>query len=451
VHAAAALSEHPLATHALGECVGQLMESGGTHPGLLVVTSTAAYQGALEDIVDAARRLLSPSVLVGSSAIGVLAGGREVEEHAGLAMFAWWGGSGGADSIDPVRLARPVRLERRDLTRGVPGPGELHPADAAPTAPPATGPASVLGGLAGAAGTLVLFADPFTCEPDDLLAALGECAPDVAVVGGFVGAARHRGGNRLLLDGQQFADGAVGVLLDPSVPVTTVVSHGTRSIGQPMTVTAAERRVVRELAGRSAFGRLRAAIEDCQPDDQLLAAQGVLLGRIHDDHRGASDSSRPYSRASGRSAPDSRASGRSAPGRGAPDSSDTGLEHDLTMTSVLGADHDVGALAIAEEIPVGATVQFHVRGSSPAHEDLLARLAAVAPEEPRGAGPDGALVFTSAARGAAFFGNPDHDAATVAEHLASGAVAGAFCSGELAPVGGRNTAHSSSAVVLLLG
>ena len=88
MHAAAALSEHPLATHALGECVGQLMESGGTHPDVLVVTCTAAYQGALEDIVAAARQLLSPSVLVGSSAVGVLAGGREVEEHAGLAMFA---------------------------------------------------------------------------------------------------------------------------------------------------------------------------------------------------------------------------------------------------------------------------------------------------------------------------------------------------------------------------
>ena len=63
------------------------------------------------------------------------------------------------------------------------------------------------------------------------------------MVGGVVGAARHRGGNRLLLDGEQFTDGAVGVLLDPSVPVTTLVSHGTRSIGQPMTVTSAERGV----------------------------------------------------------------------------------------------------------------------------------------------------------------------------------------------------------------
>ena len=68
-----------------------------------------------------------------------------------------------------------------------------------------------------------------------------------------------------------------------------------------------------------------------------------------------------------------------------------------------------------------------------------------------GSVPAGALVFTSAARGAAFFGEPDHDAATIAEHLPSAAVAGAFCSGELAPVGGRNAAHSSSAVVVLLG
>ncbi len=404
MHAAAALSEHPLATHALGECVGQLMETGGTHPDVLVVTCTPAYQGALDDIVAAARRLLSPTVLFGSSAAGVLAGGREVEDHAGLAMFALWGDR--AAGADPVPLARPVRLEGRDLTTP--------------------------GGLAGAAGTLVLLADPFTCDPDELLSALDEDAPDVAVVGGVVGAARHRGGNRLLLDGEQFMDGAVGVLLDPTVPVTALVSHGTRSVGQPMTVTAAERRMVRELAGRPAFERLRAAVEACSPDDQLLAADGVLLGRVHDDH--------------------------------------VGPEPEMTVTRVLGVDHDAGALAIADEVPVGATVRFQIRGRVPAHDDLIARLAAavagadrpivpapasVACGSPSAAarrpGPVGALVFTSAARGAAFFGEPDHDAATVAEHLASGAVAGAFCSGELGPVGRDNAAHSSSAVVVLLG
>ena len=409
------------------------MESGATHPDLLVVTCTAAYQGALEDIVAAARQLLSPSVLVGSSAVGVLAGGREVEEHAGLAMFAWWSGAESAGSADPERPARSVRLEPRDLTLVGPTPGELHPAEAAPASGPTSGPADAApaswpanrpGGLDGAAGTLVLLADPFTCQPDELLAALKVHAPELAVVGGFVGAARHRGGNRLLLDGEQFANGAVGVLLDPSVPVTTLVSHGTRSIGRPMTVTAAERRVVRGLAGRPAFERLRAAIDACPPDDQLLAAQGVLLAWVHDGHRSAS--------------------GRS----------DAGPEHEVTMTSVLGADHEVGALVIAEEIPVGAAVQFHVRGPSAAHEDLLAHLAAAGPATTGaacGRGSAGALVFTSAARGAAFFGHPDHDAATVAEHLASGAVAGAFCSGELAPVGGRNAAHSASAVVLMLG
>ncbi len=405
MHAAAALSEHPLATHALGECVGQLMETGGTHPDLLVLACTAPYQGALEDIVGAARQLLSPSVLVGSGAVGVLAGRREVDAHAGLAMFAWWCGGPATAGSASAPLVRGVRLGRDDVrVLDASGPG--------------------LTALAGAAGTLVLFADEFSWDPTDLLASLHAHAPGVKVVGGFVGAARHRGGNRLVLDGEQFDDGAVGVLLDPSVPVSTVLTHGTRPIGQPMTVTSAERRMVRELAGLPAVQRLHEAVALCSPEDQVLATQGALLGWIrHEDGVGASP-------------------------------------EEVTMTSVVGADKVNGALAVTGEVPVGATVRFHVRGPTPAHEDLVARLVATGPTRGGAAGVGdgrgvvpvpGALVFTSASRGSTFFADPDHEASTVSEHVAPGAVAGVFCSSELAPVAGRNAAHVASAVVLLLG
>ena len=366
---AAALSEHPLATHALGECVGHLLDMGGDAPDVLVVMATGQHVGALDDIVAAARQLLAPTVMCGATAASVLAGAREVEEHPALSMFAIWGAPG---------AARPVRLERDDAAQ-----------------------------LRGAAGTLVLFADPFTCDPEELLSAVGAVAPDLVVVGGMASAARHRGGNRLVLDGAQFVDGAVGVLLDESVPTQVVVSQGCRAVGDPMTVTAAERTVVRELAGRPALERLTETVERLGPEDRVLAATGLQLGRVVQEQRD-----------------------EFGPG-------------DFLVRGVLGADHGIGAVAVADEVPPGTTVQFHVRDATTAHEDLVGSLS--------GLRARGALVFTCTGRGARLFGIPDHDATTVADTLDLTSVAGMFCAGELGPVGGANFVHTLSASVLLVG
>lgn len=369
MRAGAALSEHPLASQALGECVGRLLEVGGTSPDLLVVLSTAAHLGAMEDVVAAARTLLSPGLVVGAGAPSVLAGGIEVEEHAALAMLALWDAGG---------TCRPVRVDDRGV-----------------------------GHLAGSSGTLVLFADPFSTDAPSLLAGLDEVAPGLVVTGGLVAAARHRGGNLLLLDAEQHRDGAVGVLLDPSVPARVLVSQGCRPVGEPMTVTAAEHRVVRELAGRPALERWREVAAGLDPVDQQLAAGGLLLGRVMDLHGGDFSSV------------------------------------DVLVRTVLGADRDLGALAVDDEVPVGATVQFQVRDAASARrdlEDVLADQRAI-----------GALVATCTSRGSRLFGAPDVDAAAVADALDPSPVAGMFCAGQFGPVGRRGAVHAGAVATLLLG
>ena len=74
-------------------------------------------------------------------------------------------------------------------------------------------------------------------------------------------------------------------------------------------------------------------------------------------------------------------------------------------------------------------MQFQVRDADVGRRGPAALLA--------GRDGDGALVFTCNGRGMRLFGEPDHDAAVVAEHVGGGAVAGMFCAGELGPVGGR--------------
>jgi small ligand-binding sensory domain FIST len=116
---------------------------------------------------------------------------------------------------------------------------------------------------------------------------------------------------------------------------------------------------------------------------------------------------------------------------------------DFLVRNLFGVDQARGALAVGDQLEVGQTVQFHVRDAQAADEDLRALLA---PET-----ADAALVFTCNGRGLRFFGEPDHDASVVDDLLGTLPVAGAFCAGEIGPIGGRNFLHGYTASVALFG
>ena len=101
MRAAAALSEHPLAAHAVGELAGSLLESLNGDPiDLLVMFVERSHTGAIEDAVNAMHELLAPKVLIGATAGGVLA--RDVEVENRHSMVAW-----AASGIN----ASPIRVE----------------------------------------------------------------------------------------------------------------------------------------------------------------------------------------------------------------------------------------------------------------------------------------------------------------------------------------------------
>ncbi|MGI8662645.1 MAG: FIST signal transduction protein [Acidimicrobiales bacterium] len=374
---AAALSEHPLATHAVGELIGHVLEVAGPAPDLAILFVTAAHTGSLEDIAGTVRKLLQPTTLLAVTAVSVLGGGREVEAQP--AMSLWAGNVGGVPT--------PVRLEARE------GAG-------------AEG--LTVTGLPPSAGegirTMVLLADPFRLPVDAFIDALAATHPQLQVVGGIASAARGPGGNRLVLDGHTYTDGAVGVLLPPAATVATVVSQGCRPVGEPMIVTRAEGQVVYELAGQPALERLLALIEGLSPDDRALAQVGLHVGRVIDERKAS------FTRG------------------------------DFLIRNLIGGDRSIGAIAVGDEVPVGATLQFHVRDADSADQDLRALLAAHK--------ASGALVFTCNGRGMHLFGRADHDAELVADRVGP-AVAGMFCAGEIGPIGARSFLHGFTASVLL--
>jgi small ligand-binding sensory domain FIST len=256
-----------------------------------------------------------------------------------------------------------------------------------------------------ARGTLLMIADPFTFPVADFLDLCNARVPGLTVVGGMASAGMRPGTNRLALGDRVLREGAVALLCSYDVPRQAVVSQGCRPIGKPLTVTRAERNLVYELAGQPAMARLSELVQSASEEERDLMREGLQLGLVVDEHK------LDFSRG------------------------------DFLVRNVLGAERATGALAIGDGVEVGSTVQFQVRDADSADEDLRCLLGEV-----RG---DGALLFTCNGRGRRFFSEPNHDAATITELLGTVPLAGAFCAGEIGPVGGRNFLHGFTASVVV--
>jgi small ligand-binding sensory domain FIST len=314
---ASALSEHPDAAEATGEVIGTVLERLGTEPDVAAVFASPQHLDAFGDMVAAINRMLRPGVLVGTTAVAVLGGAREVEDAPALGL---WAG----------RLAAPPRAVSLQATRTAAGialqglsASTFEPGDA-----------------------LVLLADPFSLPVDaiiDALAALELPGSDdtvsIPVVGGMASAATAPGGNRLVLDDEVMASGGVGFVLPGGVATSAVVSQGCRPIGDPMIVTRAEGNLVMEIAGRPALDRLDDLVHAADDEERSLLASGLQIGIAIDEHRATFE-------------------------RG-----------DFLIRGVVGADRRRRALAVGDHVDVGTTVQFQVRDAVAADEDLRAMLA----------------------------------------------------------------------------
>jgi small ligand-binding sensory domain FIST len=321
----------------------------------------------VEDAAAALRDELAPRRLVGCVAQGVLGRSRELEEGPGAAV---WAGSLPGAEIETFHA--------------------LDPSD--------------LVGL-GADSLALLLVDPFTFPLAEALAELNEHGAPHVVGGIAVGTADSRA-QALIVDDEVYDGGAAGAAIS-GVPVRAVVSQGCAPFGREAVITRAEDNLVYELAGERALDRLRAEIVALPPEQQRLAAQGVLAGLVIDENRAE------YERG------------------------------DFLMRGILGADESAGAIAIGERVRVGQTLRFHFRDAASADDDLRQALTG----ELEGRKAAGALLFTCNGRGTHMFAESDHDARTVSDLLGSPGVAGFFCGGEIGPVGGRLFLHGFTATL----
>lgn len=376
------LSQHSDPGMATGEIVGRVLDTLGVQPDVAMLFTSGEHIANTDDIAAAVVELLNPGAFIGTTACSIAAGEREIEEQT--AAVLWVGSLGGSNAP----RARAVRL------RGVPDPAAD---DEALTA--ALDKVHAVGDL-----SMVVLADPYSYPVDAALGRWAELWPDVRVLGGLSSGALMAGGNRIVVDGSVHRSGAAALIVGGSATVTHLVSQGCRPIGQPYIITEAEGNVVRSLGGKPPFERLQQMFSKLDPADQRLVQRGLHVGRVTDERKIDFE-------------------------RG-----------DFLIRGVLGADRSSGAMAIGDEAPIGATVQFHVRDADTADEDLHMTLDS--------AQADGALLFTCNGRGTHLFETAHHDASVLAEHTSAEA-AGMFCAGEIGPVGARSYVHGFTASMAL--
>jgi small ligand-binding sensory domain FIST len=354
---------------------------------LAVVFASGHHLGMAKWLLSEVHERLEPRALIGCGAGGTVAGGHELEETPGIAI--WAASLPGAEletmHLTAERDAQGFRLLGLPVSLSEPANADEP----------------------GGHESLIALCDPFSFPAEELLAAVDRSRPQVPVLGGLASAS-FAGGAVLLRDGEVHSHGAVAVRLR-GVQVLPCVSQGAGPVGPEMTITSAEANVIGQLAGKPAMERLGEVISALPEHERELAAAGVLVGLVIDENRPE------YERG------------------------------DFLVRPIIGADRESGAIAIGEPVRVGQTVRLQVRDAASADEDL--REALRAQSQALGSdGAAGALLFTCNGRGSHMFDVPDHDAAAIEDSLGV-PTAGFFCAGEIGPVGGRNFLHGFTATM----
>ncbi len=256
-------------------------------------------------------------------------------------------------------------------------------------------------------GCLLILPDAMSLDPHGLLRALADGLGPVPVLGGVAA-----GSPVFELYAADVATRALPALAVSGARPVVGVAQGCQPIGEPYVVTGGEGNVVRAIAGRRPLEVLREALRAVPDLERRVRQAGVFAGLAINPAKS------PLERG------------------------------DFLLRNLAGVDRETGALAVAEAVRIGQTIQFHIRDAQAAREDLEAMLDRVQVAL-AGRRPAFGLYFNCAGRGQGLYGVPGHDVTAIRRRLGDWPLAGFFGNGEFAPVGGRNFFHNYTGVLAL--
>jgi small ligand-binding sensory domain FIST len=374
---------------ALDAALQALARSEGDRADLALVFTTSDAYPRGHELLHVIRRVTGARAVVGCSGVGVLTDRKEVEPHAEPAQART------AVAVLVIRgeevAATPFFLENQE------GRGSEAGLEVAET----------IGPTVAEGGCLLILPDPVGLQPRLLLDGLHEALGFLPILGGVAAGTPFFE----IFNTDVATGGLVGVAVSGVEPLIGV-AQGCQPIGLPYVITRAEGNVVYEIGSRPALAVLKEAILSLDDPEARVRRAGIFAGIAMDPAKSPLD-------------------------RG-----------DFLVRNLAGVDQQSGAVAVAEPVRVGQTLQFQIRDAQSAREDLEATLEGL---EKRLAGrkPAFGCYFNCAGRGQGLFGVPDHDVSLITKHLGEFPLAGFFGNGEFAPIGRKNFFHNYTGALVV--
>lgn len=352
---------------------------------LAIVFASHHHGPEFDDVLSAIHGGLSARNLIGCTGESIIGPDREIEQAPALAVWV---------ACMPGVKILPFCIDQNDLESFASADEWQDRLGVSPEDDP----------------SFVVLPEPYSIDVGACLQGLGESYDHPITVGGVASGANAPGQNRLFLNDQVLRHGMVGVSLCGPVKISTVVSQGCRPVGKSFVVTKAHEQFIAELGGRPAVKVLREVYHEADAEERELIQKGLVVGRVVDETLR-----------------------RFGPG-------------DFLIRNIMGVVEG-GAIAINELVRPGQTVQFHVRDSKTATEEMRSLLRSRIDE--LGAAPAGGLLFSCNGRGRRMFDAPNHDIGLVNSVFGDCPVAGFFANGEIGPIGQRSFVHGLTSSLIL--
>ncbi len=255
IHAAVGVSTHSNTARAALDAAQQVQQQLGDHqPDWCIVFLTDEHTAFLESMQESLTGALGTPYVVGCSAAGVLACGKEFEEGPALGLLA----------VHSDQLRATPFLFRDAGDHGL-------------TAGTQLGQRMV--GSRDSGDLLVVWPDPYHVRPDHLLTGLDALLPGLPVVGGAASARIN--GATLQFCGTEAADAGVsGLRMGGRFRHTVAVTHGCAPLTKPLRATRVHENLILELDGRPAFDVLREQAPDDLMEDLSAAIRTLFVGLL---------------------------------------------------------------------------------------------------------------------------------------------------------------------------
>jgi len=354
-----------------------------------VMTVSADYGDALPRLAQLAWAESGASIVVGCSADGVIGTADEAEDAPAISLLAL---------ALPGATLRPARIT----------PGMVDDLREEPEALP-----DRLGIATEDVNGWILFANPLHMDTTGLVDLFARGFEGTTISGGLASPRQDDRHTWVILNGEAYRDGAVGIGIGGEWALHAVLSQGCEPIGEAWTITKAHDRWIDEISGKPAAQLLAETLRTVPDGERELVRRRVAIGFAANEYK------------------------------------DTFGRGDFLVRTITGFERGRGGLAIAGIPRVGQTVQFQLRDAETADHDLLAHLTRARADLAQRR-PVAGILATCNGRGLTIFDEPDHDARAIERILGPLPLAGSFCAGEIGPVNGVAMIHGFTASLALI-